>query len=170
MYYTSLPYPRNVINYVTKPTNWIAERWFQPNDVKGQSLELWNEVSVVSKSTAITATDLQKSVLRPYYTIRSSILEGHSALGGNPTGANLPLISIVDKYSAQGDYFFGNPSGITFTITKPTMIADIITSIHDSDGNYSNVNNTSAIIYKIEKVRQTPEDIIQKILNQEKKK
>jgi hypothetical protein len=49
------------------------------------------------------------------------------------------------------------------------MIADIITSIHDSDGNYSNVNNTSAIIYKIEKVRQTPEDIIQKILNQEKK-
>ena len=170
MYYTSLPYPRNVINYVTKPTNWLAERWFQPNDVKGQSLELWNEVSVVTKSTSITATDLQKSVLRPYYTIRSSILEGYTALGGNPTGANLPLISIVDKYSAQGDYFFGNPSDIQFTVTKPTMLADIVTSIHDSDGNYSNVDRTSAVIYKIEKVRQTPEDIVQQILKQEKKK
>ena len=170
MYYTSLPYPRNVINYTTKPTNWIAERWFQPNDVKGQSLELWNEVSVVAHSSTITATDLQKSVLRPYYTIRSSILEGHSALGGNPTGANLPLISIVDKYSAQGDYFFGNTSGISFTITKPTMLADIVTSIHDSDGNYSNVNNTSAVIYKIEKIRETPQDIISKILKKEKEK
>ena len=170
MYYTSLPYPRNVINYKIVGTGAAGKYYFQPNDVKGQSLELWNEVSVVTKSTSITATDLQKSVLRPYYTIRSSILEGHTALGGNPTGANLPLISIVDKYSAQGDYFFGNPSGITFTITKPTMLADIITSIHDSDGNYSNVDNTSAVIYKIEKIRQTPEDIIQKILKQEKKK
>jgi hypothetical protein len=108
--------------------------------------------------------------LRPYYTIRSNILEGATAIGGNPTGSNLPIIGIVDKYSAASDYFMGNPSDIQFTVTKPTMIADITTSIHDSDGEYANVDKTSAVIYKITKIRRTPQSIIEEILGDEKKK
>ena len=84
--------------------------------------EIFDEVAIKTESTTITATDLQKSVLRPYYTIRSNILEGASAIGGNPTGANLPIISIVDKYSGASDYFLGNPSDIQFTVTKPTIV------------------------------------------------
>ena len=74
----------------------------------------------------------------------------------------------MDKYSGASDYFLGNPSDIQFTITKPTMIADITTSIHDSDGKYANVDKTSAVIYKIQKVRRTPTGIIDDIMNQEK--
>jgi hypothetical protein len=133
-----------------------------------QPLEVWNEVAVLTQSTTITATDLQKSVLRPYYTIRSNILEGATAIGGNPTGANLPIIGIVDKYSAANDYFMGSPSDIEFTVTKPTMIADITTSIHDSDGEYASVDKTSAVIYKIQKVRRTPVGIIEEILGDSK--
>ena len=53
-------------------------------------------------------------------------------------------------------------------IPKPTMIADITTSIHDSDGKYANVDKTSAVIYKIQKVRRTPTGIIDDIMALEK--
>jgi len=175
MYYTSLPYPNCVVNYRAVIINGVFS-WVLANDLtdtdrfnpsKAQPLELWSQVDILTQSTTITATDIQKSVLRPYYTIRSDILEGHSAIGGNPTGANLPIISVVDKYSAASDYFLGNPSDMVFTVTKPTMIADITTSIHDSDGRYANVDKTSAVIYKIQRTRRTAPSIIEEILQDE---
>jgi len=168
MYYNSLPYPTCVPDYTASHTgsrdefHYLKGTSFTPTNAS--PLELWNQVDVLTESTTITATDLQKSVLRPYYTIRSNILEGATAIGGNPTGANLPIISIVDKYSAASDYFLGNPSDIQFTVTKPTMIADITTSIHDSDGEYANVDKTSAVIYKITKIKRTPVGLIEEIL------
>ena len=174
MYYNSLPYPTCIPNYRAAHYGGNDEFLYNGGDAftaaNAQPLELWNQVDVLTQSTTITATDLQKSVLRPYYTIRSNILEGYTAIGGNPTGANLPIISIVDKYSAASDYFLGNPSNITFTVTKPTIISDITTSIHDSDGEYANVDKTSAIIYKIEKVKIIPTDLIEDILSGKKKK
>ena len=177
MYYTSLPYPSCIVDYRARvgggnflfTTVGDEEGTDRNNPVKQKPLELWSEVDVLTQSTNITATNIQKAVLRPYYTIRSDILEGHSAIGGNPTGANLPIISIVDKYSGASDYFLGNPSDLQFTITKPTMIADITTSIHDSDGRYANVNKTSAVIYKVEKLKKTPTDILQDIMQEGEK-
>ena len=181
MYYNQLPYPTCVPDYRAVHTGSRDEfiyaggatlsppsYAFTPSNAN--PLELWNEVTVLTQSTTIAATDIQKSVLRPYYTIRSDILEGATAIGGNPTGANLPIISIVDKYSAASDYFLGNPSDIQFTVTKPTMIADITTSIHDSDGEYANVDKTSSVIYKIQKVRKTPIGLIEELLSGDKKK
>lgn len=181
MYYTSLPYPTNVVDYrVRHETGHNPHTWVYAGDTgtggvvftaeNAKALEMFNEVSVNTQSTTITASDLQKSVLRPYYTIRSSILEGFTAFQANSNGANLPIISIVDKYSAQGDYFLGNPSGIQFTITKPTFISDIVTSIHDSDGKYANVDRTSAVIYKIEKLKRAPVNLLEEILKDDKKK
>ncbi len=177
LYYTSLPYPNCIVDYRARKggPNFIwttindATDTDRDNPVKQSPLELWSEVDVLTTSTTITATNIQKAVLRPYYTIRTDILEGYTAIGGNPTGSNLGIIGIVDKYSGASDYFLGNPSDIEFTVTKPTMIADIRTSIHDSDGRYANVNNTSAVIYKIQKVRKTPTSIIEDIMEEEKK-
>jgi len=174
MYYNALPYPTCVPNY-TALHDGTDDQFFYAGGTaftvyNAQPLELKNEVTILTQSTTITATDLQKSVLRPYYTIRSNILEGATAIGGNPTGANLPIISIVDKYSGASDYFLGNPSDIEFTVTKPTMITDITTSIHDSDGEYANVDKTSAVIYKITKIRRTPVGLIEEILEGGNKK
>ena len=177
-YYTSLPYPSCCVDYTARALGG-NDLWTYSGDTSGTGTgftapaarpeEIFDEVAIKTESTTITATDLQKSVLRPYYTIRSNILEGSSAIGGNPTGADLPIISIVDKYSGASDYFLGNPSDIQFTVTKPTIIADITTSIHDSDGKYANVNRTSAVVYKIEKVKQTPTGIIEDIMDAAKK-
>ena len=46
------------------------------------------------------------------------------------------------------------------------MIGDITTSIHDSDGRYANVNKTSAVIYKIQKLRKTPTNILEDIMQE----
>ena len=177
---TTLPYPIGLVNYKAivdgGKKNWVyggsssssaAATEFTPT--KAQPRTIFNQVNQITTSTSITATDLKKSVLRPYYTIRSNILEGSSAIGGNPTGADLRIISIIDKYSAANDYFMGNPSDIQFTITKPTVIADITTSIHDSDGVYANVDKTSAVIYKIQKVKKTPIGLIQQIMEDTEK-
>ncbi len=176
MYYTSLPYPQNIVEYETylsytdtSGDDPVKHYAFRPKGTIGTPLTFYPEVTIKTQSTSIVATDIQKSVLKPYYEIRSSIIEGYSAIGGNPTGANLPLCCVVDKYSANRDYFLGNPSGLSFTITKQTMLSDITTSIHDPDGEYSNVDLTSAIIYKITKLKRTPTDIIQQILNPDKK-
>ena len=175
MYYTSVPFPDNIIQYTTylshtstaKPP--VLEYGFAPQGTNGTPLTFYPEISIKTESTTIVATNIQKSVLRPYYTIRSSLIEGFTSIGGNPTGANLPIIDILDKYSAGSDYFFGNPSGLIFTITKPTIISDITTSVHDPDGEYSNIDNTSAIIYKVQKLKKTPTNIIQDILDGAKK-
>ena len=171
MYYTSLAYPMNILTYLTGLTasgspnyNFVLK---DPNGT-GEALTYIPEIVVKTQSTTITATDLQKSILKPYYTIRSSLLEGATAIGGNPSGASLPIIGIVDKYSAYGDYFTGQ-SDIQFTVTKKAQIADIITSIHDPDGEYANVDNTSAVIYKLEKLKSPPINIIAELLKESEK-
>lgn len=169
MYYTSLPYPISVIGY--KKVVFGAGHVFDPDAGSTAGARTFNpEIVQKTQSTSITATDLQKSVLKPYYTIRSSLLEGVTSIGGNPTGADLPIISIIDKYSASSDYFLGNPSDLEFTVTRNTTVADITTSIHDPDGELSNVNGTSAVIYKIEKLKSAPVNIIAELLKENKKK
>lgn len=169
MYSTSLPFVKGLASVESDPVG-PHTSWVYTSDFK----TFYPESVIRTQSISIAAGSLSKAVLKPYYTVRSSLLEGQTAIGGNPTGANLPIISIIDKYSAQNDYFLGNPSSLVFTVTKPQMISDITTSVCDSDGTYANINLTSAVIYKIERGRRTPEGIIAQILkdaqDQEKKK
>jgi|DEB0MinimDraft_6_1074348.scaffolds.fasta_scaffold02117_3 hypothetical protein len=128
-------------------------------------LEIIPAIINKTESMSIPSVNLSKSMIRPYYTIRSNIIEDTTS---NVNGALLPIVSVVDKYSAQGDFYFGNPSSITFTITKTTYISSITTSIHDPDGKFANVNNSSAIIYKINKQRPPPPNILEEILKEDK--
>ena len=164
MYSTSLPFVKGLAAVKSNPVaphkTWVyTEEWktYYPESI------------VRTQSISIPAGSLSKAVLKPYYTVRSSLLEGQTAIGGNPTGANLPIISIIDKYSAQNDYFLGNPSSLIFTVTKPQMLSDITTSVCDSDGTYANINLTSAVIYKIERGKTTPQGIIAQILKDAEK-
>lgn len=161
MYYTAPPYPYNTFEATASgdPKEWVANTPYN---------SYIPEVTIKTQSMSITATDIQKSVLKPYYAIRSSIIEGYTAIGGDPTGANLPLVAVVDKYSAQGDFFFGK-GDLQFTITKPTVIADITTAITDPDGEISNCDESSAIVYKITKLKRTPENILEMIFKEAEK-
>jgi len=151
-----------------------ALEYYRPSGIEGAAVwEPIGELEIIpaivnkTESMTISSVNLSRSMIRPYYTIRSNIIEDTTS---NVNGALLPIVSVVDKYSAQGDFYFGNPSSITFTITKPTYISSITTSIHDPDGKFANVNNSSAIIYKINKQRPPPPNILEEILKEEKKK
>lgn len=168
LYSTSLPYPHSILTWDVAPLGATYHFVLAPN--QGTPLTHNPEIVIKTTSVEVEANQLPKSVLKPYYTVRSSILEGSTSIGGNPTGANLPLMGIVDKYSAQNDYFLGNPSDLVFTITKPMTISDITTSIHDPDGTFANVDGTSAVIYKIVKSIQAENNIVNEILAEENDK
>lgn len=171
LYLTALPFTKNILDWTTVQTNaGPAHHAFTLAANTGHPLPYTPEVVVKTDSIVIEAEGLPKAVLKPYYTIRSSLLEEFSAIGGDPTGSNLPIMGIVDKYSAQNDYFLGNPTDLVFTCTKATTIADITTSIHDPDGTFANVNNTSAVIYKVVRNINRQTNIVQQILENKSKK
>ena len=78
----------------------------------------------------------------------------------------LNVVGIVDRYGAQGDFFYGSPSDITFTITKQTIISDIETEICNPDGSLADVNADCGVIYKVQRTMPPPQNIIEQILEQ----
>lgn len=162
MYELGLTRGRSIITYQPAQDPYGLPTWA----VKS-SINIIPAIINKTESIVISSVNLSRSMIRPYYTIRSNIIEDTTT---NVNGALLPIVSIVDKYSAQGDFYFGNPSSISFTMTKPTYISSITTSIHDPDGKFANVNNSSAVIYKVLKQRPAPPNILEEILKEEKSK
>ena len=99
----------------------------------------------------LRAKEIPARTLRPYYTIRSNIVNQSRYLGSGDSSIPLPVVAIVEKVSQSGDFFNLTGSDLSFTITQPTILSDIRTSIHDPDGSYSRVSPNSAVLYKIEK-------------------
>jgi hypothetical protein len=130
----------------------------------------WNApINIETSSNIITAESVPKQMLKPMYVIRSDILEDSNAyLGSNDSGQALSTIGYVMKNYNQGDYFFGQESSVTFTVTRPKLLTHITTSVTDPDGTYSNVDDSSVVIYKIQKQRELPGNIVAQILNRRK--
>ena len=156
---TQIPLPMSVRNYNTGA----------PATLKS-GINLYPFISQITQSVLVSGQNLPKSMLNPFYTIRSDLISQSKYLGGRESGIILPIISIVDRYGAEGDYYFGTPSDTSFTITKQTHISDITTSIHDPDGTYALLNENSGVIYKVERARDLPIGISEQILKNMKKK
>lgn len=118
-----------------------------------------------TSSNIITAESVPKQMLKPMYIIRSDVLEDSQAyLGSEDSGQPLSNIGYVMKNYNAGDYFYGQESSVTFTITRPKILTHITTAICDPDGTYSNVDDSSVVIYKIQNNRELPGNIIGQIL------
>ena len=60
---------------------------------------------------------------------------------------------------------------MSFTITNPITLTDITTAICDPDGTLSNVNDNSAVIYKITKQMNTDKfNILKQIMQEQQPK
>ena len=79
----------------------------------------------------------------------------------------MPVVGIVPKVSQSGDYFNLESSQLQFTITQPTMLTDVTTSIHDPDGSFSNLSPNSAVLYKIQKTVNADMNVVSTILKEE---
>ena len=123
-----------------------------------------------TNSISLVARNLPKQMINPFYTIRTNILGATHYIGSKDSGMRLPVCALIDRYGAQGDYFFGSPSDLTFTITKQNVIGDIETAICNPDGSYADIDPNSGVIYKIIKQMPAPQNIIEQILQSENKK
>lgn len=128
-------------------------------------------------STKITAIDLPTKTARPYYSIRSDIVPRSSFIGGNQdltkatSGAvNRPVVGVVNKVNGYGDFYSGQDNQPIFTNTEKRVITQIKTSVHDPDGSYSKVNDSSAVIYKIIKNKNIDLNPVQTLLQSKNKK
>tara|TARA_R110001592_G_scaffold1834_2_gene11103 strand:- start:231 stop:3701 length:3471 start_codon:yes stop_codon:yes gene_type:complete len=115
-------------------------------------------ISEVQKSVKIIAETLPIKMKNPYYLIKSDIIQDTKYCGlgaddnqGYSTGQMLPIVGVVNKENGFGDYYFQVDTQMAFTITKPTMISSITTSIHDPDMSLARVDEDCCVIYKVKK-------------------
>lgn len=121
-------------------------------------------------SIGLIAPNLPRKMLKPYYCLRSDIIDKPHYLGGEDNEAKLPVVAVCDKQYSSTDFVFSSESDYVFTITKKKTITSITTSIHDPNQQFSNVNNDSAVIYKISRNITNRLDISEQIMEETQKK
>jgi hypothetical protein len=127
-------------------------------------------ITQATTSIGLVAPNLPRKMLKPYYCIRSDIIDKPHYLGGEDNEAKLPVVAVCDKQYSSTDFVFSSESDYVFTITKKKTITSITTSIHDPNQSFSRVNNDSAVIYKISRNITNRLDISQQIMEATQKK
>ena len=121
-----------------------------PNSASEQARQIYPViVSSPVESIKITAERLPTKTLRPYYTIRSDIIEENGYLGGARSGITLPIVSVTNKANPYGDFLNGMGGDIVFTNTIDRVLTRIRCSIHEPNGQLARCDLNSAIIFKI---------------------
>ena len=160
---------RNQFNTPTfniTPVNAVRPRFQTPSGNASHSF--YPDVVITqTNGQPLRAQNIPTRTLRPYYTIRSNIVGQAQYLGGGDSGIPLPVVGIVPKVSQSGDYFNLESSQLSFTITQPTTITDVTTSIHDPDGSFSSLSANSAVLYKIQKTVNADMNVVSTILKEE---
>jgi hypothetical protein len=147
----------------TASTNVIGSR-------QGFLVENPPPITKEQRSIELTAVNLPRRMIRPYYCIRSDILADSYYLGGADSGQALPVVAVVNKIDGYGDFYFSNQSDLIFTNTKSRMLTSITTSIHSPDQSFARVNGDSAVIYKITKQQPAVTNVVAELLQEMNKK
>jgi hypothetical protein len=155
---TQIPTPSLVGADPTYQHSQLSRQQFSPAITQGAT------------SIKLVAPNLPRKMLKPYYCIRSDIIDKPHYLGGEDNEAKLPVVAVCDKQYSSTDFIFSSESDYIFTITKNKKITSITTSIHDPNQSFSRVNNDSAVIYKISKNISNPTNIAQQVMEAEQKK
>lgn len=158
--------------------NVFGNTLYQPNvlsantvlDTQHTKYDTYNApINVDSPSLPVTADNVPRSMLFPFYTIKSDLIDVDSYRGGGDSGERLPVIGHVTKQTDGGDFFYTGDSSVEFTVTKSKPITSITTAITDPDGTFSELNDNSAVLYKIQKAGQLPINILAEIMKGQKK-
>lgn len=163
LYSDNIPCPFALFTYDSAGTD--LENWGSTGD---KYLQRFPEINQKTQSVQLTAQRFPISMIKGYYTIRSDIVPQSIFVGGTSNINNMPIVGIIDKMNPQNDYYFGSETGVDFVIGRPTKMSSITCSIHDPDGSFANVGNSSSIIFKIQRQVKTSFNIIEEILENEK--
>ena len=159
LYTDNIPTTFNLYTYTT-------EKVYQNGD---HDFTVFPPINLKTTSIQLVAKNFPTSMIKGYYTIRSDIVPHSLVVGGRSNITNMPIVGIANKENPQADYFFGGESNLEFTIGKPIKLSSITCSIHDPDGSFANVNNSSSIIFKIQRIVNTQFKIVSEILQEDLK-
>ena len=104
-----------------------------------------------TQSIQITSVNLPRVVLKPFYSIRTDILSQDRYIGGINSGLAYPIIASINRINADKDFVQLDGGSEVFTITTPIKFSSITTAITDADGQLSELDDGSVVIYKINK-------------------
>ncbi len=138
-------------------------------DPRMDNIPAYPPINIKCSSISLTAESFPVSMIRGYYTVRSDIVPRSIFVGGRDNITNMPIVGVVNKENPQSDYYFGGQSDIQFTIGKPTKLSSITVGIFDPDGSYANVNDSSSVLFKIEREVRTSFNVIDEILGDKNK-
>ena len=138
---------------------------------------IWTSGAIVANSDFLLATRLPIRLSFPYLVLRSNIMTpcGNQYIGG-PNGRQLlPAVSYLMTSYASDDYFYNYRSDLVFTVNKPYVLTELISSIHFPNGRLATniLGLNSAVIYRIDfaqRVPQIPQQIQEKEDDKNKKK
>jgi len=159
----NVPTPFSLYDYAegtTPPAGKFLEKY----------ISIYPNINVKTSSIQLRAENFPTSMIKGYYTIRSNIVPQSIFVGGRSNITNMPIVGTITKENPQADYFFAGESNIEFTIGKPTKLSSITVSIHDPDGSYANVNNSSSVLFKIQRQMNVSFNVIGDILQQKNSK
>ena len=133
--------------------------------------ESYPAITETAKSVKLQAPRLPRKLANPYFTIRSDILEENTYFGGFNSGQIYPVIATIPKSNDYGDFFVSLDSTLSFTFTRPKTITFIKTMITNPDQSLADVDENSAIIYKLTRgLNPNRFNILQQVLNDTKPK
>jgi hypothetical protein len=121
-------------------------------------------ISIDQTSAQVSAQNLPRKMLRPYFLVKSNIVGDMNYYGGSDSGQSLPIVCVINKENGFGDFYFQRGFDLEFTATIPRVITSVTTSIHDPDMRLSNVSGDSAVIFKITKQNSANLDVIQDVM------
>lgn len=123
-----------------------------------------------AQSMKLVSENLPRKMLKPYYTIRSSIIPYLNYIGAKNSNTLLPVIGVVNKINGTGDFYSETSSNMNFIANKNFTVNNIYTSIHDPDGTFATVSLDSCILIKIIKSVEMVDAVQQIIAEKEQKK
>tara|TARA_R110000765_G_scaffold360273_2_gene450551 strand:- start:2545 stop:5367 length:2823 start_codon:yes stop_codon:yes gene_type:complete len=121
-----------------------------------------------TSSIKILARNLPRKMLRPYYCIRSDIIDGTHYIGGEDGRQPLSIVALCSKQYSGGDFYFSNESDLEFTVTKARTVTSVTTAITDPSQSLSRVDPYSSVIYKITSLVENEVDLTSEFLKDKK--
>ena len=109
----------------------------------------FENINVDCETAALYATQLPKKLEFPYWLVKSDLINGVDFYSQN-NGAVANIMGICNRAYLAGDFAFSMGSDYVFVATKDYVITSVKTQILNPDLTPAEVDNKTAVIYKIQ--------------------
>lgn len=112
---------------------------------------LYTNINISAETDTCYATQLPIKLVTPFYLIKSDIFEGEVLFNSENNGATESIMLVCNKAYTSGDYAYSFGTQYSFKATKSFVINAIKTAILKPDLTPADIDDGTAVIYKVTK-------------------